>query len=60
MLPNALSPTADSVSVSSPPLELCTFAWYLTVAQPAVVPTKVLVSVAVLGASPADAVAVAV
>ena len=51
MLPYALSSNADSDRFSSAPLELCTPTLYLTVAQPAVVLSKPLVTVAVLGAS---------
>src|SRR5919198_454773 len=51
--PNALSLSADRVSVSSVPdaLVFFTSTLYLTVAQPAVLPTKLLVIVPVVGAS---------
>src|SRR5437773_4627400 len=45
------SVSADSDKVSSAPLELCTSTLYLTVAQPASVPARPGVTVAVLGAS---------
>ena len=46
-----MSDSEDSVKTSSAPLELCTSTLYLTVAQPASVPTKALVTFAELGAS---------
>ena len=49
--PKAVSVSDDSVRTSSAVLELCTSTLYLTVAQPASVPTKPLVTFAVLGAS---------
>ena len=51
MLPYGLSLSADSDRASSAPLELCTPTVYLTVAQPAWVLSKPLVTVAELGAS---------
>ena len=51
MLPYLSSLSADSNRFSSDPLQLCTPTVYLTVAQPAWVLSKPLVTVAVLGAS---------
>ncbi len=51
MLPYVLSLNADSDRASSAPLVFLTSTVYLTVAQPAVVLSKPLVTVAELGAS---------